>query len=248
MKIDKNKIWGLIPARGGSKSVKLKHIAPFNGRPLIDYVIRSAQVWERFDRIICSTDSETIADRCLEMGIDVVNRPVELAGDGTPVFDVIRNLMDEVERLEGVVPEYVALLQPTSPFLLPEHIALAVDALRNNPTANSVQTVVPCQHNAHSINQRIMVDGRIDFRYPEERRECYNKQLKPKHYVAGNLFIFRVEAAMADGHIFAQPSLPMEIDYLYGFDVDSPDDFVLGEAIVQNKLVDLSFMKSKDKE
>ena len=34
-------IYGIIPARGGSKSIPLKNIKLLNGKPLIEYTIES---------------------------------------------------------------------------------------------------------------------------------------------------------------------------------------------------------------
>ena len=37
------KIIAIIPARGGSKSIKLKNIAKLNGRPLLSYTSEAAK-------------------------------------------------------------------------------------------------------------------------------------------------------------------------------------------------------------
>ena len=56
------KILAFIPARGGSKSIKLKNIFPLNGIPLIYYSILASKKSKIFDSIICSTDNKKIAD------------------------------------------------------------------------------------------------------------------------------------------------------------------------------------------
>ena len=53
-------ILGIIPARGGSKSIPLKNIKLVNGKPLIEYTIEQALNSKIFDHIVVSTDSETI--------------------------------------------------------------------------------------------------------------------------------------------------------------------------------------------
>ena len=47
MQVIKGETWGLIPARGGSKSIPLKNLTAFAGRPLIDYVVLAAQASAR---------------------------------------------------------------------------------------------------------------------------------------------------------------------------------------------------------
>ena len=56
----KNKILGIIPARGGSKSIPLKNIKLINRIPLINYSIESAIRSKVFDYIVVSTDHEKI--------------------------------------------------------------------------------------------------------------------------------------------------------------------------------------------
>ena len=58
------KILGLIPARGGSKSIPLKNIKILKGKPLIHYSIETAIKSKIFDYIVVSTDSEKIRNKC----------------------------------------------------------------------------------------------------------------------------------------------------------------------------------------
>jgi CMP-N-acetylneuraminic acid synthetase len=236
--------WGLLPARGGSKSIPLKNLAPLAGRPLIDYNILAARAAATIDRLLCSTDHPAIADHCRSMAVEIHERPAELAGDDTPVNAVIAHLLDDIGRREGAVAEFVALLQPTSPFLLPAQIDACIAALRNDPGAGSAQTVTPCPHNHHAYNQRVITDGRVDFRFPAERQAAYNKQKKPPHYVFGNLVVFRSAAFRAAGTVFAGPSIPIPVPPPYDFDADGPADFRLASLMVEHRLVDLPVLAS----
>ncbi|RJR32887.1 MAG: acylneuraminate cytidylyltransferase family protein [Deltaproteobacteria bacterium] len=231
--------WGFIPARGGSKSIPLKNLAFFGGRPLLDYGLLAAKAWSGFARLFCSTDSPEIAARARLLGAEVHHRPADLAGDDTPIYEVVAHFLHDLEEEEGQVAEIIALLQPTSPFLLPEHIEGCVGGLRANLAAGSAQTVVPCPHNAHAYNQRVVEDGKVRFRFPEERRLAYNKQTKPKHYLFGNLLAFRSEAILAQGTLFAEPSLAVPISRPYDFDADDAADFLLGGLILAQGLVRL---------
>ena len=46
MKIIPGAVWGLIPARGGSKSIPMKNLTPFVGRPLMGRVMHSGSLAE----------------------------------------------------------------------------------------------------------------------------------------------------------------------------------------------------------
>ena len=239
-------VWGFIPARGGSKSIPLKNVARFGGRPLLDYVLLAARAWGGFSRVFCSTDSPEIAARARHGGVEVHPRPAGLAGDDTPVYEVVTHFLQDLQDKEGRVAELIALLQPTSPFLLAEHIDSCVKALLADSAAGSAQTVVPCPHNAHAYNQRLVADGKVRFRFPEERRQGYNKQTKPPHYLFGNLLVFRSAAALAQGALFAEPSLAVPISRPYDFDADGPEDFCLGDLILAHGLVNLPHLRPEE--
>jgi len=246
MRLISGAAWGFIPARGGSKSIQLKNLARFGGRPLLDYCLLAARAWGGFSRLVCSTDSQDIAARARRFDVEIHPRPSNLAGDDTPIYDVVAHFLRDMEEREGRVAECIALLQPTSPFMLPEHLDRCVTSLLADDSAGSAQTIVPCPHNSHAYNQRIVEDGKVRFRFPEERRLAYNKQTKPPHYLFGNLLVFRSAAAVAQGSLFAQPSLAVPISRPYEFDADNPEDFRLGGLILVHGLVDLPHLRQAE--
>ncbi len=232
MNIIPGAVWGVIPARGGSKSIPMKNLTPFVGRPLIDFQVVAARAYSGLARLLCSTDHPHIAEHCATLGVEVHDRPDSLGADDTPIMAVIADLLADINAREGAVAECIALLQPTSPFLLAEHIKWSVNALLADPMAGSAQTVVRCPHNHHAINQRVIGNGYVDFRYPDERAVAHNKQMKAKHYLFGNLLVFRSVTAMEQQTPFAKPSIPIEIPFAQGFDLDMPDDVKLGQALL----------------
>src|SRR5438067_10558126 len=83
---------GIIPARGGSKSVPRKNLRPLGGLPLIAHSIVSARAASELDRLIVSTDDQEIADVAREFGAEVpFMRPLEIAADDTPDLPVFQH-------------------------------------------------------------------------------------------------------------------------------------------------------------
>lgn len=231
--------WALVPARGGSKSIPYKNLVALRGRPLLDYGVRAVQASGACDRIVGSTEDDRIAARFAELGVEVDRRPPELAGDETPVADVARDWLARARSQGHALPDIVVLVQPTSPFLLPEHVSALVRAMDGDPDANSGQTIVACPHNAHAWNQRALENGRTRFVYAEERRRGYNKQSKPAHFLFGNLVAARTRALLAGDGFFAEPSVAIEIRRPFDFDLDVESDVGLAEAILAAGLVRL---------
>jgi len=136
----------VIPARGGSKGIPRKNLAPLAGRPLIAYTIDAARVSRSLSRVIVSTDDEEIAAVSRRLGADVpFLRPPHLALDHTPMIDVLVDVLGTLDEQERYRPEILVLLQPTSPFRRAEHIDAAVELLTSSG-ADSVVTVMQVAH------------------------------------------------------------------------------------------------------
>jgi CMP-N-acetylneuraminic acid synthetase len=136
----------VIPARGGSKGIPRKNLAPLAGRPLIAYTIDAARASERLTRLVVSTDDEEIAGVARSLGADVpFLRPVRLAADDAPMFDVLQDALCTLRERETYEADVLVLLQPTSPFRRAEHIDAAVDLLVSSG-ADSVVSVVAVPH------------------------------------------------------------------------------------------------------
>lgn len=240
MNFERNtEVWGIIPARGGSKSIPLKNMVPLGGRPLIDYVIAAGQSSRTVTRMLCSTEHPEIAAECLRMGIEVHPRAPHLCHDDTPVLDVVRHILDDCSRQCDPLPDMIALLQPTSPFVLPSDIDQAVTALREDSHADSVQTICSFPHNMHAYNQRLIEEGLLQFRFAAERRECYNKQRKPTFYIFANLLVVKVRTIREQSDLFGARSLPRVVGYPYGVDVDGYDDLKRAEWLLLSGQVSL---------
>lgn len=223
----------------------MKNLVSLAGHPLIDYCIAAGKASKHVSRLLCSTDSEEIVQRCRELNVEVHPRPEALAQDATPLFDVIVHLVEDIASREGAVAELFALLQPTSPFVLPEHVDNCIEGLLHDSRAASAQTIIECPHNHHAFNQRVVNDDYVSFRFREERKRAYNKQTKPKHYFFGNIVVFRLPRALNQGIVFAEPSVPSVVPYFYGFDCDGPDDFVIGDLMLTNGLVSLPHISTR---
>ena len=137
------RILGIIPARGGSKSIPRKNIAPLAGRPLISYTIREAKRSRLLDACIVSTDDPKIAGVARSLGADVpFLRPKRLAGDRAPDIGFLLHAIEWVERHRGWKPEIVVNLRPTAPLRVAGDID-AVIRLMQKTGCDSVRTVSP---------------------------------------------------------------------------------------------------------
>lgn len=115
----------LLTGRAGSKSIPGKNVYPVLGRPLAFYPMWAALRAGAVDTRFVSTDSPEIAGLARSLGITVIDRPDDLAGDTAELVDAIRHalrIIGEVEYLvtmhcnvayhrQGLVEECIATLQ-----------------------------------------------------------------------------------------------------------------------------------------
>lgn len=126
--MNRKKIYALIPARGGSKSVPLKNIKILHGKPLIVHSIESAKMTKDISRIFVSTDHDQISSISKSAGAEIINRPESLSGDFSLVKDTVIHAIDSI-RKGGDEFDIMILLEPTCPFRSSIDIQICIDLL-----------------------------------------------------------------------------------------------------------------------
>jgi len=240
-------VLGIIPARGGSKTIPRKNLKAFAGFPLIAYSIAAGLQSQLITRVIVSTDDEEIAEVSQRFGADVpFLRPEEYAQDQTPDLPVFEHALNWLSREEGYQPEIVVQLRPTSPLRRMWHIDEAVRSLVEHPQVDSVRTVVIPFQNPFKM-WTIADDGMLRPLLETQFKEPYNmpRQALPDVYwqtgyvdAAWSRTILQKKSMTGD-HI-----LPLIIDPGDWVDLDSPDDWQRAEQRVLNReisLTDLGF-------
>lgn len=146
-KIDYGSCTALIPARGGSKGVPKKNIRLLKGFPLIAYSIAAARLSGKIDRVVVSTDSQEIAEIAKKYGAEVpFLRPPEYAQDHSPDLDFVEHAIAWFGEHEGVIPEYLVHLRPTTPLRSSSEIDKAVELIMEDERATSLRSGFHCVH------------------------------------------------------------------------------------------------------
>jgi N-acylneuraminate cytidylyltransferase len=114
--------WCIIPARGGSKGVPDKNLQPVGGRALVTRAIEAARGADEISVVIVSTDDDRIAEVAREIGATIVSRPHGLAGDESSSESAVLHALEVVAADQRTWPDVTAMVQCTSPFVLPGDI------------------------------------------------------------------------------------------------------------------------------
>lgn len=230
---DGEKIFGLIPARGGSKGIPKKNIRPLAGKPLIAYTIEYARKANIFDYLMVNTDSEEIAEIGRKYGAKVpFIRPPELATDTTHGMDVIIHTINWFEDRDNKF-DILIYLQPTSPLRLPEDIINALNIMKDN-RANAVISVTEAEYPPLWANT-LPSDLRMDD-FIKKDVENKNRQELPTYYrLNGAIFIARWDYLKRYADWYHERVYAYIMPQERSIDIDSEFDFLLAEFIMQKK-------------
>lgn len=135
-------VLAVIPARGGSKGVPAKNLAPVAGVPLVARAVRACLDAPLVTHVAVSTDDADIAAAARSAGAEVVLRPAAIAGDTATSESAVLHAMDAHEAVHGDRVEVVLLVQCTSPFVAREDIEGVARAVVEDG-ADSAVTVAP---------------------------------------------------------------------------------------------------------
>lgn len=218
----------IIPARGGSKRIYQKNIAKFHGQPIIYYTLQAAQSSGLFDLIHVSTDSNLVFAIAKKLGFEPeFLRPSELAADDTPLFPVLRHVVDKFAKLGNFFDE-VWLLMPCAPLVEKRDLILAskLFAETGGPILSVCEYPAPIEW-AYQQN----ADGRL---YPilSDKSTIRSQDLGIKFYDAGIFAIYSAKELMNDIN-FGRDLIfyGFHIDRMRAIDIDYESDWKYAEEI-----------------
>ena len=232
-------VLAIIPARGGSKSIPHKNIRSLGGHPLIAYSIAAGLAARSITRLIVSTDDDAIARVALEYGAGVpFMRPAEHSQDKTPDLPVFKHALEWFKEHESYQPDIVLQLRPTSPFRRVRQIDDSVRLLIEHPDADAVRTV--CEPFQNPFKMWRIADNGWMLPVGSElgiAHEPYNQPrqaLPPVYWQTGYVDACRADTILVKKSMTGERILPLVIDPGDWIDIDSPDDWLRAERMLEN--------------
>jgi CMP-N,N'-diacetyllegionaminic acid synthase len=228
--LDGKRIVGIIPARGGSKSVPGKNVHALGGKPLLAWSIQVAQQVSEIDRIIVSTDDAEIASVGRAFGAELYARPPHLATDEALVIDALKDLLQTL-RAEGETAEWVILLEPTCPLRTPEDVRDCLKLVAQGGY-DSVATFKEAELNPHRAWR--LVNGFPEVFIPGAVPWLPRQKLPKAYQLNGAVYVFRASLLAQEARSLLVGKLgavlmPRERSQ----DIDDSVDFIIVEALLK---------------
>ena len=231
-----NRTIGFIFARGGSKGLVGKNILPLNGKPLIAYAIETGLASQLIDRVIVSTDDQTIADIARQYGAEVpFIRPKNLSLDDSPEWLAWQHAIKSLRQSEG--PEcfntFVSI-PPTSPLRVTGDIDRCIEILRDEEV-DIVITIKPSERNPYFNMVVRDSDGLFRLVNPVDETISHRQSAPTVYdmttvaYAASPNYVLNAKSIF-DGRVSAH-IVPAE----RALDIDSKYDFEFAEYLIKHQ-------------
>jgi CMP-N-acetylneuraminic acid synthetase len=221
-----------IFARGGSKGLPGKNIRPLNGKPLIGWSIEHALSVKRIDRVIVSTDSETIADVARHYGAEVpFLRPAEFASDESPEWLAWRHALTYLIETAGALPDVMVSVPVTAPLRQSIDVENCLDEYEKGDV-DVVITVTEAHRNPYFNMVKLNKDGSVVLVNPPQTTVVRRQDAPVVYDIATVCYVLNPKFVMTHDSIFSGVVKAVEVPTERAIDIDTLLDFQIAEAIL----------------
>ena len=225
-------IIAIIPARGGSKGIPKKNIAPLAGKPLIAWSLESALKAELVDKVFVTTDCSEIAEVSKKYGAEVVKRPAELASDTSSSESALTHCL---EYLNITNLEYVVFIQCTSPLLSPEDID---NAIRHTKEKKFDMTF--SGYEEHFIGRWKNENGKILPINHDPRHRKMRQEMQPDIIENGAIYVIKPEV-LKSGSRYGGNIGVYFMPWKRSFQIDTLQEFSIVEKLIRKYTLGYDF-------
>ena len=202
--INNKTVLAVVPARGGSKGVKLKNLRPVQGVPIVQLAGTIASQVPEIDRAVVSTDLDKIAEAAVAGGlVDAFRRPESISGDRVSDVEVLTHALETMEQIDDRRYDIVVMLQPTSPMRTVAHVTDTIHKLEFEDF-DAVWTVSETDSKSHPLKQLVLPEGRMDYYDPDGANIIARQQLEPVYHRNGLAYALTRECLLEQQSLLGQ--------------------------------------------
>ena len=219
------KVLGIIPARGGSKGIPNKNRKLLGDKPLLQYTIEAALDSKKLDRVIFSSEDETLRSMAKDLGVEVpFVRPEALATDVAGSLEVVQHALGFFEE-RGEHFDAVCLLQVTHPFRTAKDIDKAIEKFNQLQTDSLISVIeVPHTFNPHwvfEVNENNLLKIATG-----ETSIIKRRQELPKAFIRdGAIYVTKTNVLMKGNSFYGNSISYLELDAKKYVNIDTEEDW-----------------------
>ena len=224
--INNKKVIAFIPVRGGSKSIPLKNIKPFCGKPLVCWNIEALEACAEVDEVIVATDSDEIWQTVERNNrTTLYRRSAENACDTASTESV---MLEYIQYAKLNVYDVFMLVQATSPLTQTEHFTEALKMYEKG----EYDSILTCVRNYRFFWNEDGTSMNYDF-MNRPRRQNFQGMLMEN----GAFYINTVGNILVNGNRLGGKLGIYEMPEYTAFEIDEPDDWLVMEMLMQKHVL-----------
>lgn len=216
----------IIPARGGSKTIKNKNLRLINKEPLISFTIKAAINSKKFSEIIVSSDSKKILDYSKKFEVKLHKRSKKNSKNISTTHDAVKEIINS--NFLNFNNKNIVILQPTSPFRKAHHIKEAINLFEKYDNADCLVSVQKCPHNM--IPESLMKRSKKYLTF-YQKNSLYRKQDKPSYFARNGAAIYITKHNRIQKYILGGKILFYEMNKIDSIDIDDYEDLEIARII-----------------
>ena len=219
--IFKKKILALVPARGGSKGIKLKNLKKIKNKSLIEITSDFINKCNFFDLKVLSSDSNLILKHAKKLNFEIIKRNKKLSGDQISDIEVINHSLIQLTK-KNLNFDYLVYLQPTSPIRQRGHLLTTMEkVIKNNYDSSWSISKVSLKY--HPLKSLKIYNKKLKL-FDEKGKKIVARQMLNETYIRNGVFyIFNIKELIKQKTIYLKKTFPSITKYRT-INIDSLDD------------------------
>lgn len=217
-----------IPVRGGSKSIPLKNIKPFCGKPLVCWNIEALEGCDLIDEIIVATDSDKIEETVLAQSYKktkIYRRSAENACDTASTESV---MLEYINYAHLPQEDIFMLVQATSPLTETQHFTEALGIYQKR----IYDSMLTCVRNYRFFWNEDGTSKNYDY-MNRPRRQNFKGELMEN----GAFYINTVSNILKSGNRLSGKIGIYEMPEYTATEIDEPDDWIILENLMRKHVL-----------
>lgn len=217
-----------IPVRGGSKSIPLKNIKLFCGKPLVCWNIEALENCNTVDEVIVATDSDEIEQVVKAQNYRKTKIYRRSAKNAVDIASTESVMLEYIHNAKLPESDIFMLVQATSPMTESNHFAEALQMY----FAGEYDSILTCVRNYRFFWNPDGTSMNYDYKN-RPRRQDFNGMLMEN----GAFYINTVGNIVSSGNRLSGHIGVYEMPEHTAMEIDEPDDWVVLESLMRRHVL-----------
>ena len=217
-----------IPVRGGSKSIPLKNIKLFCGKPLVCWNIEALEQCDAVDEVVVATDSDKIEEVVTSKNYKktkIYRRSAEYACDTATTESA---MLEYIHKSSLNDDDIFMLVQATSPLTETEHFTEALNMYKKG----GYDSILTCVRNYRFFWNEDGTSMNYDYRN-RPRRQNFSGMFMEN----GAFYINKVGNILESGNRLSGHIGIYEMPEYTATEIDEPDDWIVLENLMHRHVL-----------